>query len=87
MSRVGEVLFFRKSRFSDQIRFWSDFLVILDGFESQFGSQNDTKMGLKIDRNFDGFLDRSWKGFGAPREARARLGGVGTGPRRGVGER
>ena len=61
--------------------------MFLDGFGSDFGSKNGTKMGLEIDRNFDGFLDRSWKGFGSPREARARLGGEGTGPRRGVGER
>ena len=57
------------------------------GFGNDFGSQNGTKMGSKIDRNFDGFLDRSWKGFGAPREARAGLKGEGRDPRRGVGER
>ena len=61
--------------------------MFLDGFGSDFGSQNGTKMGLKIDRNFDGFLDRSWKGSGPPREARPGLSREGRGPRRGVGER
>ena len=61
--------------------------MILDGFGSHFGSKNASKMVQKIDQNFDGFLDRSWKGSGPQREARAGLGGEGTGPRRGVGER
>ena len=38
--------------------------MFLAGFGSDFGNQNDTNMGLKIDRNFDGSLDRSWKGLG-----------------------
>ena len=38
--------------------------MILDGFGGHFGSQNDTKMGSKIDQKIDGFLDRSWKGSG-----------------------
>jgi hypothetical protein len=40
--------------------------LIFDGFWSHFGSQNGAKMDSKIDQNNDGFLDRSWKGFGAP---------------------
>ena len=38
-----------------------------------FGSQNHLKMVSKIDQKIDGFLDRSWKGSGPPKEARARL--------------
>ena len=61
--------------------------MILGGFGNHCGSQNGTKMASKIDLKNDGFLDRSWKGFGPPREARAGLGGEGRDPRRGVGER
>ena len=64
MFGVGEVLFFRNSRFSCQILFCIDFLMILGGFGSQFGSQNGAKMDSKIDQKFDGFLDRSWKAPG-----------------------
>ena len=67
MSGVGEVLFFRNSRFSCQILFWIVFLMILAGFGSHFGSQNGTKMRSKINEKFDGFLDRSWKGSGVPK--------------------
>ena len=42
---VGEVLFFTKSAFFDQIRFGSDFLMILGGLGKDFGSQNGAKMG------------------------------------------
>ena len=84
---VGEVLFFRNSRFSCQILFWIDFLMILGGFGRHFGSQNGVKLDSKIDQKIDGFWDRSWKGFGPPREARPRLRGEGRDPRRGVGER
>ena len=62
MFGVGEVLFFRNSRFSCQIRFWIDFLMIFGSFGSHFGSQNGAKMDSKIDQKIDGFLDRSWKG-------------------------
>ena len=36
-SRVGAVLFLRKSRFSDQIRFWIDFFMIFNAFGDHFG--------------------------------------------------
>ena len=68
MFGVGEVLFFRNSRFSCQIRFWIDFSMILGGFGCHFGRQNGAKMDSKIDRKFDGFLDRSYKRSGAPKE-------------------
>ena len=86
MFGVGEVLFFRNSRFSCQIRFWIDFLMILGGFGSHLGSQNGAKMDSKIDRKFDGFLDRSWKGSGAPKGARPTVNPTFQGPRGGVGK-
>ena len=61
------MLFFRNSPFFDEMRFGIDFEWILDGFWSHFGSQNAAKMGSKIDQKIDGFLDRSWKGSGAPK--------------------
>ena len=73
MFGVGEVLFFRNSRFSCQILLWIDFRMIVGSFGSHFGSQNGAKMDSKIEQKNDGFLDRSWKGFGAPREARPGL--------------
>ena len=36
--------------------------MILAGFGRHFESQNGAKMDSKIDQQFDGFLDRSWKG-------------------------
>ena len=62
-SRVGAVLFLRKSRFSDQIRFWIDFFMILDGFGVHFGepfgikiaSKSLTKMHTDFGSIFDGF--------------------------------
>ena len=68
MFGVGEVLVFRNSRFSCQIRFWIDFLMILGGFGSHFGSQNGAKPDSKIDQKFEGFLERSWNGSLAPKE-------------------
>ena len=61
MSRPGEVLFFEKSYFSDQIRFCSDLLLILVGFGSHFGGQSRAKMRSKINEKSDGILDRSLK--------------------------
>ena len=58
--------------------------MVLGGFGSNFGSQNGAKMGSKIDQKFDGFLDRSWKGSGAPKGARATLSPTVQGPRGGV---
>ena len=49
MSRLGEVLFFEKSHFSDQMRFWIDFLMILGDLGSKLGSQIGTNMGKKRD--------------------------------------
>ena len=46
---VGEVLFFRNSHVFDQICFWTDFYMILEGLGDHFGSQNGTKMASKID--------------------------------------
>ena len=84
---VGEVLFFRNSHFFDQSHIWTDFWMILGGFGDHFGSQNQLKMVSKIDQKIDGFLDRSWKGSGPPKEVRPGLYREGGGPRRGVGER
>ena len=56
--------------------------MILGGFGSNFGSQNGAKMDSKIDQKIDGFFDRSWKGAGPPKEARAGLAREGGGPRR-----
>ena len=58
--------------------------MILGGFGDNFGSQNGTKMASKIDQKTDGFWDRSWKGFGPPREAWAGLSREGGRPRRGL---
>ena len=46
-SRVGAVLFLRKSRFSDLIRFWIDFFMILDGFGVHFGEPFGIKIASK----------------------------------------
>ena len=42
--RVGEVLFFRKPRFSEQMRSWIDFVSIFGGF----GSHSGDHFGIKI---------------------------------------
>ena len=42
--RVGAVLFLRKSRFADQIRFWSDFWTICDQFWEYFEDIESSKM-------------------------------------------
>ena len=67
MSRVGEVLFFRNSHFFDDMWLGIDFCMIFGGFWEHFGSQNAFKMGEKIDKIIDLFLDGSWKGSGAPK--------------------
>ena len=36
-SRVGAVLFLRKSRFLSQMRLWIDFCMLLDGFGEHLG--------------------------------------------------
>ena len=84
---MGEVLFCRNSLIFENFRFGRDLGMILSRFGSHFGSQNAAKMASKIAQKIDGFLDRSWKGFGPPREARPRLDREGRGPRRGIGER
>ena len=83
--RRGAIL--QNSHIFENFRFGKDCLMILSRFGSHFESQNATKMVKQIAQKIDGFLDRSCKGFGAPREARPRLEGDRTGPRRGVGER
>ena len=64
-SCVGAVLFLRKSRFSDQMRFWIDFLVIVDGLGAILGSILGSKSNPKIDEKINQILDRFWKGFGS----------------------
>ena len=71
-SRVSAVLFLRKSRFSDQIRFWIDFFMILDGFGVHFGEPFGIKIASKTwSKNqtdflsiFDGFWLPIWLHFG-----------------------
>ena len=46
-SRVGEVLFLRKSRFSDEMRFWMYFGTIFGGFGSHFGDHFVIKIASK----------------------------------------
>ena len=69
MFGVGEVLFSRNSRFSCQILLRIDFLMILGGFGSHFGSQNGAKMRSKINQKIGGFLDRSLQGSGRQKGA------------------
>ena len=71
-SRVGAVLFLRKSRFSDQIRFWMDFFMIFDGLGDHFGdhfgikiaSKSRSKNQLDFGSIFDGFWLPFWAHFG-----------------------
>ena len=46
-SRLGEVLFLRESRFSDQIRFWIDPFMIFNGFGNHFGEPFGIKIASK----------------------------------------
>ena len=69
MYYFSEIHFFSRDVFGDRL------FLILGVFWMHFGSQHAIKMGSKIDQTFDGFLDRSWKGFGAPKGHRATLSG------------
>ena len=64
-SRVGAVLFLRKSRFSDQIRFWIDFCTILIVLGTILGTILGSKSHPKIDQKINLILDRVWKDFGS----------------------
>ena len=68
-SRVGAVLFLRKSRFSDQIRFWMDIFMIFDGFGNHFGNHFGIKIAsksrLKNQSYFGSILDGFWLPFWA----------------------
>ena len=68
-SRVGAVLFLRKSRFSDQIRFWMDIFMIFDGlgdhFGDHFGIKIASKSRLKNQSDFGSILDGFWLPFWA----------------------
>ena len=46
-SRVGAVLFLRKSGFSDQVRLWMDIFMIVDGLGDHFGNQFGIKIASK----------------------------------------
>ena len=63
-SRVGAVLFLRKSRFSDQIRFWIDFFMIFDAFGDHFGEAFGIKIASKTrskkHTDFGSIFDRFW---------------------------
>ena len=71
-SRVGAVLFLRKSRFSDQIRLWIDFLMIFHGFGYHFGmhfgmkiaSKNRSKNQSDFGSILEGFWLQIWLHFG-----------------------
>ena len=62
--RVGEVLFLRKSRFSGLMRFWIDFLSILDGFgcyfRDHFGIKVAFKNQSKNQSDFGSILEGFW---------------------------
>ena len=70
-SHVSEVLFLRKSRFSGQMRFWIDFLMIFDGFGYHFGehfgitiaSKNQAKNQSKFGSILEGFWLPIWLHF------------------------
>ena len=68
-SRVGAVLFLRKSPFSDQIRLWMHMLMIFDGlgdhFGGQFGIKIASKSRLKNQSDFGSILDGFWLPFWA----------------------
>ena len=68
-SRVGEVLFLRKSRFSDQMRFWMGIFMIFNGlgdhFEIHFGIKIASKSRLKNQADFGLILDGFWLPFWA----------------------
>ena len=71
-SRVGAVLFLRKSRFSDQIRFWIDFFMIVDAFGDHFwepfgikiASKNRSKNQSDFGSIFEGFWLPMWLHLG-----------------------
>ena len=64
MSRLSEVLFLRKSRFSDQINsVWDGFLIDFGWFWEPFGLAS--KSHQKIDGKIDQILDGFWKDFGS----------------------
>ena len=86
MFGVGEVLFFRNSGFSCQIRFWVDFLLIFGSFGSHVGIQNGAKMASKIDQKIGGFLDRSLEGSGRQKGGTAPSYPPVLGPRGRVGK-
>ena len=64
-SRVGAVLFLRKSRFSDQIRFWIDFFMIFDAFGIILGRLLGSKSHPKLDQKSIQILDRFLIDFGS----------------------
>ena len=63
-SRVGEVLFLRKSRFSEWIRFWIDFLLISGSFRGHvgehFGIKIASKNQAKNQSDFGSILEGCW---------------------------
>ena len=69
VSRLGEVLFFEKSGFSGQMRFWVDFLWIFERFWSVFGigkpSKNEAKNATYFKRFFNGFWHPFWLQMGS----------------------
>ena len=69
VSRLGEVLFFEKSSFSSQMRFWVDFLWIFNWFWHVFGSENpsknEPKNATEIKRCFNGFWHPFWLQMGS----------------------
>ena len=70
--RVGAVLFLRKSCFLDQMRFWIDFYLILDGFGDHFGNHFGIKIAsknqLKNQSKFGSSLEENGTQHGAKRE-------------------
>ena len=56
-SRVGAVLFLRKSRFSDQIRFRMGIFMIFDGLRDHFGTILGSKSHLKVNKKVNQIFD------------------------------
>ena len=65
-SRVGAVLFLRKSRFSDQIRFWMDFFMIFDGLGDHFGNHFGIRIASKSRSKNQSDFGSIFNGFWLP---------------------
>ena len=60
-------LIFKKSSFWSLGWHFVDLVTFWDALGNHFGSQSGAKMASKFNQKNDWFLDRSWKGSGAPK--------------------